>query len=311
MNILHLYSGRNPLGIPPFVAELGSEMEKQGHIVGYWPIEGKGLPGYFKAIFTLRNMLRDKRYDVVHGHYLWSVMVGAFQSRKYIRIGSFIGTDLNVPYMRFVARYFVAPILDRVIVVNSIMVSYLGNCKRVSVIPYGVDPEVFNDRMPETVETNKHLVNGAVNILFGSRFNRYEKNHTLAEAACNIIRKTKGVNLIELKGMTRKEIVDIMNNCDLLLLTSLWEGSPQVVKEAMACNCPVVTTDVGDVRWLLDGVDNCYVCGFDAVEIADKITEVLSKGGRSNGRARIFELGLDLPSIAARVLDLYKEARSS
>jgi glycosyltransferase involved in cell wall biosynthesis len=283
-------------------------MEKQGNTVDYWPIEGKGLAGYAKAIFKLRKFLRANSYDVVHGHYLWSVMVAAFQSRKHTRVGSFIGSDLNIPYMRFIARYFVAPILDRVIVVNSQMVKYLRRSNRISVIPYGVDPDVFSNEISTNADGLKFLKAGSANILFGSRFDRYEKNHPLASAACAIAKKAEPINLIELKGMTRNDIVGILNNADLLLLTSLWEGSPQVIKEAMACNCPVVTTDVGDVRWLLQGVDNSYICGFDAAEIATRIVDVLDRGGRSNGRARIFELGLDLPSIASRVLSLYNEA---
>jgi glycosyltransferase involved in cell wall biosynthesis len=89
------------------------------------------------------------------------------------------------------------------------------------------------------------------------------------------------------------------------------EGSPNVIKEAMACNCPIVATDVGDIRWVLGETEGCYISSFDTKEFADKIRLALKYSetvGRTNGMKRIQELGLDSETIAKRIIDIYKKA---
>jgi len=92
----------------------------------------------------------------------------------------------------------------------------------------------------------------------------------------------------------------------MMLLTSFSEGSPQSIKEAMACNCPVVCTNVGDVHWLFQGVDNCEVSSFEASDVAEKTRNVLLNGKRSNGRNRIMSLSLSLQKAGGLVLQVYE-----
>jgi len=94
------------------------------------------------------------------------------------------------------------------------------------------------------------------------------------------------------------------------LLTSLWEGSPNVVKEAMACNCPIVSTNVGDVKWLFGDEPGHFITGFTPEDVAEKIKlalEFSEKYGRTNGLNRIKDLGLDAETVAHKLIDLYKE----
>ena len=93
----------------------------------------------------------------------------------------------------------------------------------------------------------------------------------------------------------------------MLLLPTKSEGSPQVLKEAMACNCPIVATDVADIAYLLKGVTNSYVTTFDPSDVADKIQRVIECGERTNGRERINELKLDNPQVCETILGIYKE----
>ena len=94
---------------------------------------------------------------------------------------------------------------------------------------------------------------------------------------------------------------------ELVILTSLWEGSPNVIKEAMACNCPIVSTNVGDVRWVIGDTEGCYITSFDPEDVAEKIKLALEFGKRTNGRDRIIELGLDSETIAKRLIDIYSK----
>ena len=93
---------------------------------------------------------------------------------------------------------------------------------------------------------------------------------------------------------------------DVLIMTSANEGSPNVIKEAMACNCPIVVTDVGDVRWVTEGVDGTYVSDtFEPEELAGLLKKALEFGARTRGRNRIVELGLTSDMVAQRLIRIY------
>ena len=94
------------------------------------------------------------------------------------------------------------------------------------------------------------------------------------------------------------------------LLPTKSEGSPQVVKEALACNCPIVATGVADIPQLLDGVKNSYTTDFNAEEIATKIDLILQDGGRSDGRKKIAELRLDNSQVAESLITIYNQVLS-
>jgi glycosyltransferase involved in cell wall biosynthesis len=107
------------------------------------------------------------------------------------------------------------------------------------------------------------------------------------------------------------EIPYYLNAADLLLVTSYREGSVNVVKEAMACNCPIVSTDVGDVRWVMSGTEGCYISAQDHESVAGNIKKALAFGKRTNGRDRILELGLDSVSTAQKIIDICRTSSRS
>ena len=93
--------------------------------------------------------------------------------------------------------------------------------------------------------------------------------------------------LIELDNRNREEVNLLLNACNLLLLTSTSEGSPQVIKEAMACNRPIVATDVGDIRELIGDTEGCYLTSFDPDDVAKKIKLALQFETSINASERI------------------------
>ena len=132
------------------------------------------------------------------------------------------------------------------------------------------------------------------------------KNAPLAFKAIELL-GADGVELLELKGYTREEISLLMCAADVLLLTSHTEGSPQVIKEAMACGCPIVSVDVGDVKERVDGVEGCYVTqSKDPRELADLLKKALAFEGRTKGRERIISDGLDNAFVARELIGIYE-----
>jgi len=98
-----------------------------------------------------------------------------------------------------------------------------------------------------------------------------------------------------------------MNACDALLLTSVHEGSPNVVKEALACELPVVSVNVGDVRTRIEGIDGCVVVDSASPDaLAAALESVLRRNGRIVARDKIADL--DEARIAAQVIDVYRSA---
>ena len=97
------------------------------------------------------------------------------------------------------------------------------------------------------------------------------------------------------------------NAADVLLLTSLSEGSPNIIKEAMACNCPIVSTDVGDVKENIYNTEGCFISSYDPSDIANKIQKASNYGkSRTNGRENITHLNNNI--VAKQILNIYNEA---
>jgi teichuronic acid biosynthesis glycosyltransferase TuaC len=104
-----------------------------------------------------------------------------------------------------------------------------------------------------------------------------------------------------------------LNEANVLVLPSFMEGSPNVIKEAMACNCPIVSTDVGDVKWVIGKTKGCYIASFEPKDFAEKINMAIhlpGNNGRTNGRQRIIDLGLDMNTVAQRITEVYRKSLS-
>jgi glycosyltransferase involved in cell wall biosynthesis len=146
-------------------------------------------------------------------------------------------------------------------------------------------------------------------VLFGGRRLDPTKNYVLAQAAVqHLVSRGETARLVPLEGVPHERVPLWLCAADAVLLTSLREGSPNVVKESMACNAPVVAVDVGDVAWLLAGVPNARVCAYDPQVIGDALLQVL-RIHDEGGRRRLEQLGLDDAAVAARLEAVYRNVK--
>jgi len=152
------------------------------------------------------------------------------------------------------------------------------------------------------------LEKGKKHVLFAGAFDNTVKDPMLAKAAMNEL-TNKGVNaeLIELKGYNREQVNALMYNCDAFLMTSKTEGSPQVIKEAMVCGCPIVSVDVGDVAERIEGIEGCFLVSTrDPKDIAAAAVEkAILFDGKTSGRKRIIDQGLSNEQVVKRVVKVY------
>jgi len=292
---------RNSGRIAPFITEQGDALATAGVDVEYFPIEGKGFRGYLKNRKSLLNTIRKFKPDLIHAHYGLSGLLVNTQRRIPV-VTTYHGSDINNKKIYPFSR------LNMMLSAHNIFVSYKnlsksGLKRKYSLIPCGVTTKLFipGDKQQARKALNLQAVKKYV--LFAGAFNITVKNAALARSAISVL---PDVEIIELNGYSRELVVQLLNAVDAVLMTSFSEGSPQIIKEALACNCPVVSVPVGDVQEMIENIPGCFITSYEPEDIADKLQQALNFGRLTEGRKKIEALGLDAESVAGRILEVYK-----
>lgn len=277
--------------------------------------ENKGKTEYIKSVFYVNRKICCGGYDIVHIHFGLSGLYLLMPFRKKVpTIVTFHGSDIqpaggNGPLTVGISHR-VARIADTCITLNAYMDAIVRQYNpNTFLVPCAVDTSVFR---PSKITEKVPLKCDKKKIVFPCNHGMKVKNYSLFCQVLNILRKKYVIDCdeAELNGLSRKQVVELFNTADLLLMTSHSEGSPQAVKEAMACNLPVVSVPVGDVKELLKGVKDSHVASsHNAEELASLVVEALShKGHGISGRERIAQLHLDGQAVADRIYSIYEQS---
>lgn len=289
----------------PFILEQVDALRQLGCEVDYFGVVGKGIKGYLSAFSALRKKIKSFKPDVIHAHYGLSGLLANLQ-RKLPVVTTYHGSDINLPnVLRF--SKIAMKLSAWNIFVSQRNVDIAKPKKYYVLLPCGVN-------LPNYVEEDICAVKKKLNwnpnkkyILFAGAFDNRVKNAKLAQDSVSLVENTE---LIELKGYTREQVTALFYAVDAFLMTSFTEGSPQVVKEAMACGCPIVSVDVGDVAERIEGLDGCYIARRNPQDIASNLHQALSLKTRTKGRERIIELGLTNDLVAKNLVEIYEEIKS-
>ncbi len=293
----------NSGNISPFVREQVNSLRNISVNIDYFKVVGKGALGYLKNYKKLKQQIRANEYDLIHAHYGLCGLLANLQ-RSVPVVTTFHGSDIH--YLKNRMFSFVCSRLSAYnILTNKKQIKLLKLSNSYSVIPCGIDLTEFHPMNKIECRNEFNLDTSKKYILFGSSFDRKVKNYNLAKSA---VSKLKNVELLELKGYTKREVAALINAVDAVLVTSFNETGPLIVKEALACNTPVISTDVGDVKELIQNVDNCYLTTYRADDVAEKIAIVLDnnqKGIRCKGRKTVEKY--ELQATAKKVKMVYSD----
>ncbi|ADD06569.1 putative glycosyltransferase, type 1 [Natrialba magadii ATCC 43099] len=290
----------------PFMTEQMRALERRGVTFSTLSVAGDVDGGTSRSpleyLKFFPSVLKESGngYDLIHAHYGLTGPMAVAQWRKPVVL-SLWGSDVYGP-VEPVSRAC-APLCDELVVMSEEMRTYLG--RDCAVIPDGIDLEKFQPAPQAEAQEAVGWDSDAHHVLFPYTPEREVKNYPRARRVVNAVNGLfdDPVHLHTVYDVPHDTVPDYMNAADALLLTSHSEGSPNSVKEALACNLPIVAVDVGDVRERLDGVSNSLVADSDEALIGG-LREVLESGERSDGRNAAREISVE--QTADRLLEVYE-----
>lgn len=297
----------------PFVSEQGESLRAAGCEVDYFLVRGN----YVKAVGALKKKIREYKPDIVHAHFGLSAITAELQNLVPVVTTFHNGETLNL-HVNLMSSLMSLRAKHVIYVAQHVRDLSYFKAKNYSIIPCGVpmDQCVVIDKE----EARKRLGwdEKKKYILFGGAFDNLRKNYPLLRDA--VERLEGNIEIVEMKGLTREQCVLRMNACDLFALPSHSEGSPQALKEAMACNCPCLATDIADVKYLFGDEPGHFILRnprktherWDADEksldeMVALLKEALAFDGRTNGRKRILKLELSNEQVAQKIIGIYNE----
>jgi len=296
--------------LAPFIQEQMDSLRSIDITCLLFPIAQNGVLGYLKHLKLLKKLILLEKPDLIHAHYGLSGLLANLQ-RKIPVITTFHGTDINNKKIRWISA-IAARLSKKSIYVTEQLKTLAGNDDG-AVIPCGVDTTIFSPQKMEIAKEKMKLDTSKNYVLFCSSFNNPIKNSPLAISAFKDIKKRLALNmeLLELNNFSREEVSSLLNASYCLIMTSFSEGSPQVIKEALATNRPIVSTAVGSVRELILNVNGCSIVepNLESVKYGlEKCIKFSIEHQGTNGREHIHNNLLDLKQIATSIQSLYINA---
>ena len=252
-----------------------------------------------RAARTLRAVINEFQPDIVHAHYgTVTSFVCASVTRTPLVI-TFRGSDINRHRSVSRFRYLIALTLSQLSTLRATRVICVSRqlrrrlwwgSKKATVLPSGVDLGLFKPQSREDVRSKLGWNQQVPTVIFNGGYDPHAKGLALVKQSIANAETKIGcpVKLIVLNGRISPDCVpQYLNAADCLVLASEREGSPNIVKEAMACNLPIVSVDVGDIAERLEGVDPSTIVRRDPESMGAALARILESRARSNGREKL------------------------
>ena len=303
-------------GSAPFVKREFDALKKYGidielfSYVGAW-----NIITYIKTFILLRQKTEQTKYDLLHARFgQCGLLAVLFYRHK--TVVTFGGSDLQgsvtIPkwknWLLVNISKISAKLCTSVIIVSERLSEVI---KRVdyNVIPSGVDINLFKPLDYFESREKLSLKKNTKYILFVGNPSNQIKRYDLFIEVINQLRILNKHNHIEILRATNLPTFMIpiyMNSADCLVLTSYNEGSPNVIKEALACELPVVSVDVGDVSKHILKFKPCKISKtHSSIEIANLVNNTILSGNRAVGGYEYIKRNLSLKKMAKSIIEVY------
>jgi glycosyltransferase involved in cell wall biosynthesis len=288
-----------------FVAEQVAALRRLGVDIAVEVIDGRARrSNYLRAVPALRRRLQSAETDLVHAHYVLAGVVAWLAGARGHPplVVTHHGIEVFEGWQAWLARWLTRR-AARTLVMNAAMARRLG-LPATAVVPCGVDLAQFHPGPRREARALLGLPAEAPLVAWVG-VDRPEKRLDLARAAvAHLSTRWPGALLVVVSGRPHAAVGHFLQAADVLLVTSTIEGGPLVVKEALACNRPVVSTDVGDVAQLLAGLDGCAVAAGEPAALAAALERAIRRGD-VDGRPVVAPFAAE--RIADRVRAVYLE----
>lgn len=302
LTVTNTYPTEKMPGDSPCIKDQVEELRARGHHVDVLLIDRSNKLNYFKAAIQIAlQSIKKRRYDLIHGYYGHCGFIARLQT-KYPAVVTFRGSDLlgkDRAIGKMAARW------TQGVIVMSDEMKEESERADAHVIPFGVNTAIFHPYPKDKARQELGLSLDEKLVLFPWDPARRVKRFDVVEAAFEILQKEyEAIRLITMFDQPHAVVAKYMNACDVMILASDYEGSPMAVREAIACDLPLVSVDVGDVREIIEDVGNCYLVERTPAALAEKISLVLA----SNTRAEWDRANskIDAAWAVDRVLDVYE-----
>lgn len=340
MNVL-IISNMFPTPVHPaygvFIKDQLASLEKHGINSHVYFLNGKERKGnYLRAISDVARLLKRESFDLIHTHHtycnyalylamriagkslpvvttfhegeVWADQEKVSDISRLRRLGLknlFQCARENIFLKRMALQW-----VDAIIAVDREMIRKVLRKEKIPPvyeIPCGVDIEMFKPLAKEECRHVLGLPQDRDIIFFPSNPARHEKGFHLLQAAVQILEKSPAPHIVVAGGIPHEKMPLYYNAADIVVHPSLYEASPTAVKEAMACNAPIVASRAGDTARVLGDMPGHFLCDLEPHDLANKIKNAIGFGKRTEGRNRIIELGLDMDSTAKKIQAVYAD----
>jgi glycosyltransferase involved in cell wall biosynthesis len=281
----------------------------------------EGPWAYYRMGPPLRRKVAEFVPDLVHVMY-GGVMAAEVTKQSCLppTIVTFHGSDLLGENLSGTARKIIshygvycsrkaARRAQGVIVVAPHLLSTLDrrlNPRKIQVIPCGIDLGRFSALDRRQCQQQLGWPASHFHVLFVSSSGDPVKRPELARSAvAHLQRKRGSVQFHVLSGVPNNEVPVWLNASDVFLLTSKHEGSPTIVKEALACGLPIVSVPVGDIPERIAEVSGCYLAEPDTRDLGEKLDLIYQRRERLHCRDKLQKLSCE--AIAATIEEFYLE----